>query len=95
MKSRSACYHSVQNLLSSSLLFKTIKIKIYKIIILPVLYGGKTWSATLREERRPSAFENRVPKGIFGPKRDEVIGEWRKLHNEDLNDLYSSTSIAR
>ena len=87
LKSGSACCHSVRNLLSSSLLFKNFKIKIYRTIILPVvLYGCETWSLTLREERRLRVFENRVLKRIFGPKRDEVI-EWRKLHNEQLNDL--------
>ena len=87
MKSGSACYHSVQNLLSSSLLSKNIKIKACRTIILPVvLYGFETWSLTLREERRLRVFENRVLR-IFGPKRDEVAGEWRKLHNEELNDL--------
>jgi len=71
-----------QNLLSSSLLSKIVKIKIYRIIVLPVvLYGCETWSLTLREERRIRVFENRVLKRIFGPKRDEVTGEWRKLHN--------------
>jgi hypothetical protein len=67
---------------------------IYKIIILPVvLYGCETWLLTLREERRLRVFENRVLRRIFGPKKDEVTGEWRKLHNEELNDLYSSTNI--
>jgi len=81
-------YHSVQNLLSSSLLSKTYKCKIYRTIISPVvLYGCETWSFTLREERRLRVFENRVLWRIFGPKRDEVTGEWRKLHNEELNDL--------
>jgi len=85
-----ACYHSVQNLLSSSLLSKNVKIKIYRNIILPVvLYGCKTWSLILREERRLSMFDNRVLKRIFGPKRDEVTGKWRKLL-EELNTLYSS-----
>ena len=75
-----ACYYSVQNLLSSSLLSKKLKIKIYRTIILPVvLYGCETWS--LREKRRLRVFENRVLRRLFGPKRDEVIGEWRKLHN--------------
>jgi len=59
------------------------------------LYGCETWSPTLREERRLRGFENRVFRRIFGPKRDEVIGEWRKLHNEELNDLYSSSNIFR
>ena len=70
-----ACYYSVQNLLSSSLLSKKLKIKIYRIIILPDdLYGCETWSLTLRVERRLRVFENRVPRRVFGPKRDEVTG---------------------
>jgi hypothetical protein len=73
-----------------------LKIKIYRIIILPVvLYGCETWSLTMREERRLGVFENRVLRRIFGPKRDEVTGEWRKLHNEGLNDLYSLPNIVR
>jgi len=88
--------NSVQNLLSSSLLSKNLKIKIYKTIILPVvLYGCETWSLTLREERRVRVFENRVLRRMFWPKRDEVTGEWRKLHNEELNVLYSSLNILR
>ena len=86
----------MQNLLSSSLLSKNLKIKIYRIIILPVvLYGCGTWPLTLREERRLRVFENRVLRRIFGPKRDEVTGECRKLHNEELNNLYSSPNIVR
>jgi hypothetical protein len=74
--------------------FKGLKIKIYRIIILPiVLYGCETWSLTLREERRLRMF--RTLRIIFGPKRDEVTGEWRRLHNEELNDLYSSPTIVR
>jgi hypothetical protein len=66
----------------------------YKPIILPViLYGCETWSLTLREEHRLRVFENKVLRRIFGPKRDEVTGEWKKLHNEELRDLYSSPSI--
>jgi hypothetical protein len=88
LDSGNACYHSVQSLLSSRLLSKNLKIRIYKMIILPVvLYGCETWSLTLREEHGLRVFENRVLKRIFGPKRDEVIGEWRKLHNEELHDL--------
>jgi hypothetical protein len=83
-----ACYHSVQNVLSSRLLSKSLKIRIYKTIILPVvLYGCETWSLTLREEHRLRVFENRVLRRIFGPKRVEVTGEGGKLHNEELRDL--------
>ena len=85
--------HSV---LSSSLLSKNLKIKMYRTIILPVvLYGCETWSLTSREERRLRVLENRVLRRIFGAKRDEVTGEWRKLHNEELNDLYCSSNIVR
>jgi hypothetical protein len=73
-----------------------VKIKIYKTIILPVvLYGCETLSLTLREERRLRVFENRVLRRIFGPKKDEVTGDWRKPHNEELHGLYSSPSIVR
>jgi hypothetical protein len=73
-----------------------VKIKIYKTIILPlVLYGCETWSLTLREEHRLRVFENRVLRRIFGPKRNEVTGGWRKRHNEELQDLYCSPSIVR
>jgi len=96
LKLGNACYHSVQNLLSSRLLSKNLKIKIYRTIILTVvLYGCETWSLTLREERRLRVFENRVLRKVFGPKRDEVTGEWRKLHNEELNDLYFLPNIVR
>jgi len=90
-----ACYHSVQNLLSSSLLSKKLKIKIYRTIILPVvLYGCETWWLTLREERKLRVFENMVLR-IFEPRRDEVTGKLRRLHNEELNDLYSSPNSVR
>ena len=86
----------MQNLLSYSLLPKNIKIKTYRTIILPVvLYGCETWSRTLREERRLEVFENRVLRRIFGPKSEEVTGEWRKLQSGKLKDLYSSSNIFR
>jgi hypothetical protein len=86
----------VQNILFSSLLSKHLKIKIHRNKISPVvLYGCETWSLTLREECRLRVFENRALRRIFEPKRNEVTGEWKKLHNEELNDLYSSANIAR
>src|SRR5215469_17627429 len=96
LKLGNACYYSVQNLLSSNLLSKTLKIKIYRTIILPVvLYGCENRSLTMREERRLRVFENRALRRVFGPKRDEVTGEWRKLHSEELMDLYSLPNIVR
>jgi hypothetical protein len=78
LKSGNACYHSVQNHLSSSLLSKNLMFMIYRTAILPVaLYGRETWSLTLREEHKLRVFENRVLRRVFGPKRDEVTG---KLH---------------
>jgi hypothetical protein len=91
LNSGNACYHSVQNLLSSRLLSKNGKVRIYKTINLPViLYGCDTWSLTVKEEHKLRVFENRVLRRIFGPKMDGVTGGWRKLHN-----LYSSPSIIR
>jgi len=96
LRSGNACYHSVQNLLSSRLLSKNLTIKIYRTIILPVvLYGCETWSLTLREERKLRVFENMMLRRTFGPRRDEVMGEWRRLHNKELNDLYSSRNIVQ
>jgi hypothetical protein len=96
LNSGNSCYHLVQSLLFSRLLSKNLKIRIYKMIILPVvLYGCETWSLTLREEHRLRVFENRVLRRIFEPKRDEVTREWRKLHNKELHDLYFSPSIIR
>jgi len=96
MKSENACYHSVQNILSSSLLSKNFKIKTYRTIILPVvMYGYETWSFTLREERRLRVFENRVLRRISGPKRNDVTEEWRKLYTEELNELYSLPNNVR
>jgi hypothetical protein len=86
LNSGNACYRSVHSLLSSRLLSRNLKVKIYKTIILPVvLYGCGTWSVTLREEHRLRVFGN----------RDEVTGEWRKLHNGELHNLYSSPDIIR
>ncbi|KAJ4426772.1 hypothetical protein ANN_26571 [Periplaneta americana] len=91
-----ACYCSVEKLLSSSLLSKNLKVRIYKAVILPVLlYGCETWTLTLREEHRLRVFENKVLRKISGAKRDEVTGEWRKLHNTELHALYSSPDIIR
>ena len=96
LRSGNACYHSVQNLLSSRLLSKNLKIKIYRTTILPVvLCGCETWSLTLREERKLRVSENMVLRRIFGPRREEVTGEWRRLYNEELNDLYSLPNIVR
>jgi hypothetical protein len=82
--------------LSSRLHSKPLRIKIYKIIILPVvLYGCGTWSVTLREGHRLRVFENRVLRRIFGPKREEVVGGWRRLHNEEFNNLYVSPNNIR
>jgi hypothetical protein len=84
------------DLLSSCLLCRNLKVKVYKTIILPVvLYGCETWSLTLREQHRLRAFENRVLRRIFGTKRDEVTGEWSKLSNRELHNLCSSPDINR
>jgi hypothetical protein len=75
-------------------LSRNLKVKIHKTIILPVvLYGCDTWSLTLREEHRLRVFQNRVLRRIFGPKRYEVMGEWRRLHSGELHNLYSSPDI--
>jgi hypothetical protein len=93
LNSGNACYLSVHNHLSSRLLSKNVKIRIYKTIILPVvLYGCGTWSLILREVHRLRVFENRVLRRIFRLQRDNVIGVWRKLHNEKLHNLYSLPS---
>ena len=93
-KSGYACYHSVQNLLSSSLLFKNVK-NMYRTVILPVLYVCETLSLTLSDEHRLMVFENRVLRRIFGPDRAEITRVWRKLHNGELNILYSSPNVVR
>jgi len=83
-------------LLSSRLLSKHLKIKIYRTVILPVvLYGCETWCLTLQEERKLRVFENRVLRRIFGLRKEEVTMEWRRLHNEELIDFYSSPNIVR
>jgi hypothetical protein len=94
LKSGNACYHSVQNLLSSSLLSKNIKI--HRTILLSfVLYGYESWSLTLREKFRLRVFENRVLRRIFGLERDKATGEWRRLHNKELYALYFSPNISQ
>ena len=91
LKSGNVCSHSVQNFLSSSLLTKSVKMKTYRTIILPVvLCGCETWLLSLREECRLRIFESRVLRRIFGFKRDEVTGEWRRLYNKELYALYST-----
>ena len=85
----------MQNRLSSRLLSKNIKNKIYRTIILHVVYGYETWSLILREERRLRMFEKMALRRLFVPKREEVKGEWRKLNNEELNDLHSTSDIFR
>jgi hypothetical protein len=96
LNSGNARYPSVQSLLSSRLLSRNLKIKIYETIILPVvLYGCETSSLTSREEHRLRVFENRVLRRIFGTKRDEVTREWRRLHSGELRNLYSSPDTIR
>jgi hypothetical protein len=82
--------------LSARPLSRNVKVRLYKTIILPVvLHGCETWSLTLREEHRLRVFENRVLRRIFGPNSDEVTGEWKKLLNKELHNLYLSPDIIR
>jgi len=91
-----ACYNSVQNLLSSSLLSKNIKIQIFRNITFPVaMYRCEAWSLTLREEGTLRVCQNRELRKIFGLKRDEGTEDWRKLRNEELNELYSLPNVIR
>jgi hypothetical protein len=86
----------LRDLLSSCLLSRNVKVKIYKpTILLVLLYGCETWSLTLREEHRLRMSDNRILRRIFGPKRDEVTGEWRKFHSEELHILYASPDSIR
>jgi hypothetical protein len=96
LKSDNACYHSVHNRLSSSLLSKSENIKIYKTTILPVfLCGCETWSLALREDYRLRVFDNRVLMSRRGSKMDDLTGEWRRLHNKELYGLYSPPNISQ
>jgi hypothetical protein len=96
LNSRNTCNHSVQSLLPSCLLSGIVKVKMYKTIILPVvLCGCETWCVTLRDEHILRVLENRLLRRIFGPNRAEVMGEWRKVHNGELHNLYSSPDIIR
>jgi hypothetical protein len=96
LNSGNACYHSVQSLLSSRLLSKNVRVKIYGTITFPVaLYGYETWSLTLREGHRLRVFENRVLRKVIGPKRDEVTGQWTMFHSWELHNFYSSPDIIR
>jgi hypothetical protein len=89
-------YYKSESYLTYLNIYIYIRIIIYKTIILPaVLYGCETWSLTLREEHRLRKFENRVLRRTFGPSRDDVTGDWRKLHNEELHNVYSSLNIIR
>jgi hypothetical protein len=94
LKSGNSCYYSLQNLLSSTLLSKNLNTEMYRTINLPVsLYGCEIWSLTLKVVHRLRVSENGVLRRIFGSRRNKVTGEWRKLHNDELNDLYSSPNI--
>ena len=91
-----ACYYSLEKILSPHMLSKKLKVNTYKTIILPVVLDGcETWFLTLREEHRLRVSENKVLRKIFWGKRDEITGEWKKLHNAELHALYSWLNIIR
>jgi len=94
--SGNACFYSVQKLLTSRLISSKLKLKIYGTVILPViLYGCESWSTTLADEHKLRVFENKILRKIYGPKRDETTGEWRRLHNEGLHGLYDSPDVVK
>ena len=94
LKLGKACYHSVQNVLSTIFLSNNIETKIYRAVILTVvLYGCEAWSPTVGEEDRLRVFENRLLRKVFGSKRVKVTGEWRILHKEVFYDLYYSLNV--
>jgi hypothetical protein len=96
LNSGNVCYRLVQSLLSSPLLSSNVQVKMYRTIILPVvLCGWETCSRTLVEEHRLKVFENRVLRGMFGPKRYKLTGEWRNSHDRELHNLYCSPNIIR
>jgi hypothetical protein len=96
LTNQNSIHEEIKSRLKSGNAYHSVQIKIYRTIILPViLYGCESWSLILREECWLRLFDNRVLRRIFGPKRDEVTGEWRRLHNKELYALYSSTNIIR
>jgi len=100
MKSRlvsgNAFFYSVKKLLTSRLISRKLKLKIYKTVILSIiLYGCESWSTTLADEHTLRVFENKVLRKIYGPKREEMTGEWRRLHNEVLHGLYDSPEVVK
>ena len=96
LASGNACFYSVQKLLTSRLISRKLKLKIYRTVILPViLYGCESWSTTVADEQKLRVFENKILRKIYGPKRDEMTGEWRRLHNEELHGLYDSPDVVK
>jgi len=94
--SGNACFYSVQKLLTSRFISRKMKLKIYRTVILPVILSGcESWSTTLADEHKLRVFENKVFRKIYGPKRDEMTGKWRRLHNEELHGLYDSLDVVK